>query len=103
MRDFKQSIQVYQNMHSRHNSRHNSRSSSKREYMNVTETWKNGEGRRNTVVIRNGGPAVKRVDIIHANGKKSTKTRKLTGAEKKKILSGTFIPGLWRNCCPTTK
>lgn len=74
-----------------------------REYMNVSETWKNGEGRRNTVLIPNKGPAIKRVEVYRPGGKKTTKTRKLTAAEKKMILAGTFIPGLWRNCCPGTK
>jgi hypothetical protein len=68
-------------------------------YANVQERWSNGEGRRNTVSIENGGPAVKKVEALGANGHVTkTKTRKLTAAEKEKILRGVFVPGLWRNC-----
>lgn len=67
-------------------------------YMNVSHTWKNGKGQRNTVVIRNG-QGVKQVDMLGANGQPvKTQTRRLTKAEKAQILEGQFIPGLWRNC-----
>jgi hypothetical protein len=66
-------------------------------YMNVTQTWKNGVGRRNTVMIRNG-KGIKRVEEFGTHGKIKEQTRKLTGAEKEQILQGQFIPGLWRNC-----
>jgi hypothetical protein len=68
------------------------------QYMNVSQTWKNGQGRRNTVIIRNGKGA-KRVDLLGAQGQVlKSKTRKLTAPERTQILRGKFIPGLWRNC-----
>ena len=68
-----------------------------RSYMNVTQTWKNGVGRRNTVIIRNG-KGIKRVEEFGPHGEIKQKTRKLTKSEKAKILQGKFIPGLWKNC-----
>ncbi len=66
--------------------------------MNVTQTWKNGQGRRNTVIIRNG-TGVKRVEQLGAQGEVlETMTRPLTSMEKRTILEGKFIPGLWKNC-----
>lgn len=67
-------------------------------YMNVSQTWKNGEGRRNTVMIRNG-QGVKKVERLGTQGEVlETKTRKLSSPEKSQILQGRFVPGLWRNC-----
>lgn len=67
-------------------------------YMNVSQTLKNGEGRRNTVIIRNG-QGIKQVDLLGPNGQPmKTQTRRLTKAEKAQILEGQFINGLWRNC-----
>jgi hypothetical protein len=67
-------------------------------YMNVSETWKNGQGRRNTVVIRNG-KGTKRVEQLGSRGEVlETKNRPLTAPERTHILEGRFIPGLWRNC-----
>jgi hypothetical protein len=67
-------------------------------YMNVSQTWKNGEGRRNTVMIRNG-QGVKKVERLGPQGQVlETKVQKLTTPEKSHILAGRFVPGLWRNC-----
>lgn len=67
-------------------------------YMNISQTWKNGHGRRNTVMIRNG-QGTKRVELLGAEGQVlKSQTRRLTGKERAHILRGTFIPGLWRNC-----
>ncbi len=66
--------------------------------MNVSQSWKNGVGRRNTVLIRNG-QGVKKVERLGPQGQVlETKTRKLTAPEKSQILQGQFVPGLWRNC-----
>lgn len=66
--------------------------------MNVSQTWKNGQARRNIVVIRNG-QGIKQVDVLGPNGLPvKTQTRRLTKAEKTQILEGQFVPGLWRNC-----
>jgi hypothetical protein len=68
------------------------------QYMNVTQTWKNGEGRRNTVLIRNG-KGTKRVERLGPRGEVlDVQNRPLTGPERNQILQGQFIPGLWRNC-----
>ena len=68
-------------------------------YTSVQERWVNGEGRRNTVTIRNRGPAEKRVEAFDPQGRVTkTKTRRLSAAEKKKILEGVFVPRLWSNC-----
>lgn len=68
-------------------------------YTSVQERWVNGEGRRNTVTIRNRGPAVKRVEAFDPQGRVTkTKTRRLSAPEKKKILAGVFVPRLWSNC-----
>lgn len=68
-------------------------------YTSVQERWVNGKGKRNVVTIRNRGPAQKRVEVFDATGRiTKSKTRKLTKAEKSKILKGTFVPSLWRNC-----
>ena len=72
-------------------------------YMNVSQTWKNGEGRRNTVMIRNG-QGIKKVERLGNEGEVlETKVRKLTPPERKEILEGRFVPGLWRNCTLCTK
>jgi hypothetical protein len=72
-------------------------------YMNVSQTWKNGEGKRNTVMIRNG-QGVKKVERLGLEGEVlETKVRKLTTPERKEILEGRFVPGLWRNCTLCTK
>lgn len=69
-------------------------------YANVQERWRNGQGQRNSVTIQKGGPAIKKVESLGANGRVTkTKTRKLTKTEKEKILKGVFVPGLWSNCC----
>ncbi len=66
-------------------------------YMNVSQTWKNGVVRKNTVVIRNG-KGIKRVEEFGPHGEIKKQTRKLTDTEKSQILQGQFIPGLWKNC-----
>jgi hypothetical protein len=67
-------------------------------YMNVSETWVNGRGRRNVVAIRNG-TGEKRVERLGPEGEVlGMQTRPLTPAEQRHILQGTFVPGLWRNC-----
>ncbi len=68
-------------------------------YTSVQERWVNGEGRRNTVTIRNRGPAEKRVEAFDAQGRVTkSKTQRLSAPEKKKILAGVFVPRLWSNC-----
>jgi hypothetical protein len=68
-------------------------------YMNVSQTWKNGQGRRNIVQIRNG-KGIKQVEVLGSQGEVTkSKTRRLTPQESQQILRGKFIPGLWRNCC----
>jgi hypothetical protein len=75
------------------------RRSCKRDYVNIQERWVNGVGQRNTVLIRNCGPAKKVVEKIGANGRVlAKKTRKLTAKEKTNILKGSFVSGLWQNC-----
>lgn len=70
-----------------------------RNYVNIQERWVNGVGQRNTVLIRNGGPATKVAEKIGRNGRVlSKKTRKLSAKEKAAILDGTFVNGLWGNC-----
>lgn len=68
------------------------------EYVSVSESFHNGVGRRNTVVIKNGGPAFKKVEIFDPTGQKRSQTRRLTAAERGHILQGRFVRGLWRNC-----
>jgi hypothetical protein len=67
------------------------------QFVSIQAKLVNGKGQRNTVMITNG-KASKTVEKI-LNGKvKEKKTRRLTSGERKKILSGTFVPGLWKNC-----
>ena len=75
-----------------------------RHYYSVSQKVVNGKGQRNIVHIENNGPAVKVVEKLGSRGQVlKRKTRKLTAKEKKKILNGVFVPGLWRNCCFTRK
>jgi hypothetical protein len=67
------------------------------EFVSVQTKLVNGKGYRNTVIINNGR-ATKMVEKIQNDHVKQKKTRKLTAAERKKILTGTFVPGLWKNC-----
>lgn len=72
-------------------------------YMSVQERFVNGSGQRNVVSIEPNGTAIKRVEQF-VNGKRiKQKTRKLTAKEKKNVMKGVFVPGLWRNCCLTKK
>lgn len=72
-------------------------------YMNVSQTWKNGQGRRNIVMIRNG-KGIKKVERLGPQGEVlETKVQQLTPPECKEILEGNFVPGLWRNCTLCTK
>ncbi len=67
-------------------------------YMNVSQTWKNGQGRRNTVIIRNGH-GEKRVEKLGAQGDVlEMQAHPLSPTEIQTILKGRFVPGLWRNC-----
>ena len=67
-------------------------------YVNVSETWINGQGRRNIVTIKNG-KGHKRVERLGLRGEVlDTKNKPLTAPERAKILEGRFVPGLWRNC-----
>ncbi len=67
-------------------------------YTNVSQTWTNGQGRRNTVTIRNGR-GVKRVEHLGAQGEVLEMVeRPLSHRERQHILRGKFVPGLWRNC-----
>ncbi len=73
------------------------------QYMSVQERFVNGVGQRNIVSIESNGTAVKRVEQF-VNGKRiKQKTRKLTAQEKKDVMKGVFVPGLWKNCCLTKK
>lgn len=68
-------------------------------YVSIQEHWVNGVGQRNTVLIRNGGPASKVVEKIGPNGRVVAKrTRKLSPKERGNILRGEFVRGLWGNC-----
>ena len=67
-------------------------------YTNISETWVNGQGRRNVVTIRNG-KGQKRVERMGPRGEVlDTTTRSLSPPERNQILRGKFVPGLWRNC-----
>jgi len=73
-------------------------------YMSETVTWtsnpKKGKphGKRNVVTIKNG-KGTKTAATINASGKPITrKTVKLSKKEVRNTLSGTFMPGFWRNC-----
>ncbi len=67
-------------------------------YTNVSETWVNGQGRRNIVTIRNG-KGQKRVEKLGPGGEVlEVQNKPLSFPERKQILSGKFVPGLWRNC-----
>jgi hypothetical protein len=71
-------------------------------YVSIQErTGPDGTRKRNTVLIRSTDgrrKAFKRVEKFGANGKVlKCKTRKLTAAEKKIILSNRFVHGLWNN------
>lgn len=67
-------------------------------YMNVSETWANGQGRRNIVTIRNG-KGEKRVERLGPSGEVlEVQNRPLSAPERQEILRGKFVPGLWRNC-----
>ncbi len=67
-------------------------------YTNVSQTWTNGQGRRNTVTIRNGR-GVKRVEHLGAQGEVLEMVeRPLSHRERQHILRGKFVPGLWANC-----
>jgi hypothetical protein len=68
------------------------------EYVSVSESFHNGVGRRNTVVIKNNGPAFKKVEMFGPRGQSRSQTRRLTPAERGHILQGRFVSGLWRNC-----
>jgi hypothetical protein len=71
----------------------------RRHYFSMTQKIVNGKGQRNIVQINSNGPAVKIVEKLASTGKVlKRKTRKLSTKEKKAILQGTFVPGLWRNC-----
>jgi hypothetical protein len=74
-------------------------------YESVTTNWssspKNDEkvyGTRNIVTIRNGkGKKVK--EALDKQGKVvERKTKTLKNTEIKQIKSGTFVPGLWKDC-----
>ncbi len=67
------------------------------QYVSVQAKLVNGQGQRNTVIIKNGS-ATKTVEKIQNGRVKQKKTRKLSPRERKKILAGTFVPGLWKNC-----
>lgn len=67
------------------------------EYVNVQAKLVNGSGQRNTVIVKNG-LATKTVEKIDNGRVKQKKTRKLSPSERKKVLAGTFVPGLWKNC-----
>ncbi len=67
------------------------------EFVSVQAKLVNGSGQRNTVVIKNG-KATKTVEKIKNGNVKQKKTRKLSPSERKQILAGQFVPGLWRNC-----
>ena len=67
------------------------------EYVNVQAKLVNGSGQRNTVIVKNSR-ATKTVEMIQNDRVKQKKTRKLSPSERKKILAGTFVPGLWKNC-----
>jgi hypothetical protein len=67
-------------------------------YMNVSETWANGQGRRNVVTIRNGR-GEKRVERLGPRGEVLGRQKRILAApELRQILQGKFVPGLWRNC-----
>jgi hypothetical protein len=69
------------------------------EYHSVQTKWVNGKGQRNTVNITRKGKAIKKVEVLGANGRiLKSKTRKLKASEKKHILKGVFVPKLWSNC-----
>lgn len=76
-------------------------------YYSVNQKIVNGKGQRNIVKIETKGEqqtAVKVVEKLGAHGRVlKRKTRKLSAKEKKDILQGVFVPGLWRNCCFTRR
>lgn len=67
------------------------------QYVSVQARLVNGSGQRNTVIVKNG-QATKTVEKIQNGRVKQKKTRKLSPSERKKVLAGTFVPGLWKNC-----
>jgi hypothetical protein len=67
------------------------------QYVSVQAKLVNGSGQRNTVIIKNG-KATKTVEKIQNGRVKQKKTRKLSPSERKKVLEGTFVPDLWKNC-----
>jgi hypothetical protein len=67
------------------------------QYVSVQARLVNGRGQRNTVIIKNGS-ATKTVEKIQNGRIKEKKTRKLSRSERKKVLAGMFVPGLWKNC-----
>ncbi len=69
------------------------------EYMSVQEKYSNGKGQRNIVQIRRNGTARKTVEKLGSRGRVlKRKTRRLSTKERRSILKGVFVPGLWRNC-----
>lgn len=70
-----------------------------RQYYSVSQKIVDGKGQRNIVQIENGKQGVKVVEKLGSRGQVlKRKTRKLTSKEKKDILKGVFVHGLWRNC-----
>ncbi len=70
-----------------------------RHYYSVSQKMVDGKGQRNIVQIENGKQGMKVVEKLDSRGQViKRKTRKLTTKEKKDILKGVFVPGLWRNC-----
>ena len=67
------------------------------QYVSVQAKLVNGSGQRNTVIVKNSH-ATKTVEMIQNGRVKQKKTRKLSPSERKKVLAGTFVPGLWKNC-----
>lgn len=68
------------------------------EYLNIQEKVVNGKGQRNVVQIRRNGTAKKTVERLIKGRVVKRKTRRLTKSEKRDILKGVFVPGLWNNC-----
>lgn len=70
-----------------------------RHYYSVSQKIIDGKGQRNIVQIENGQQGTKVVEKLGSRGQVvKRKTRKLTTKEKKDILKGMFVPGLWQNC-----